>query len=151
MNKLLRTAIFLSASAACFISCTNSTSAEPGATRTANIKNPLIGSWKFDTTSSVVHNAVYAANAGLNDKQQAQTKKFIQLMEGSTVTFTADTITTTSGSDVQSMNYTVKSSDENGNIVIVDKSGAPATYSVSGNSLSNTVPAYHFVAVYKKQ
>ncbi len=145
MNKILLP--ILVGSLALLSSCT--TPAPPPAA--AASVNPLLGTWKFDFTSSVVYNAAYAANAGLSDAQQAQTKKFIGLMEGSTVTFTADTISTVADGNTESMKYTVKSSDANGNVVIANSAGAESTYSVSGTTLSNTVPEYNFVTVYKKQ
>lgn len=119
----------------------------------AAVTNPLLGMWLFDATAtaSAVHNAVYAANTGLDEAQQQQTKKFIELSTGSTVTFTADTITTTvPGGKSESMKYTLKSVDDSGNVIIADASGTVATYSVSGYTLINNVPQFKFVAVYKK-
>ncbi len=113
--------------------------------------NPLVGTWKFDFTGSVVHNAAYAANAGLTDAQQSQTKKLIDISNDSSVIFTEDTITAMAGGSQESMKYTVKSADANGNVIIANEAGQESTYSVSGNTLINTVPDYHFVAVYKKQ
>lgn len=150
MKELLQTALLASSTLAGLSSCTSPAADSPSAMPTANQKNPLIGIWKFDFQSAVVYNAVYAANANLSENQKDHSKKYIELMEGSTVTFTADTITTKSGADVQSMKYTMKSCDQNGNVVIVDQSGTPANYTVSNNTLSNTVHEYNFVAVYKK-
>lgn len=113
--------------------------------------NPLPGIWKFDYTKSVVHNSVYAANAGHTDAQQAQTKKFLELSSGSTVTFTGDTITTrTLDGQTASMKYTAKSVDAAGNVVIANPAGAESSYSVSGDMLINTAPELGFVSVYKK-
>src|SRR5436190_13445150 len=92
MKSILTCAIL--ATAALFTSCTTPAGPveKPVATAAAN---PLIGRWLFDANASAVHNAAYAANEGLSEAQLQQTKKFIKLSEGSIVTFTADTITTT--------------------------------------------------------
>ena len=150
MKDMLRITLLASTLLIGLFSCTHPASDTLVATQSIGQKNPLIGTWKFDFQSAVVYNAVNAANANLSETQIAQSKKYIELMDDSTVTFTADTITTKSGAGTQSMKYSLKSSDDNGNVVIVDQSGSPANYTVSSATLSNTVPEYNFVAVYKK-
>jgi hypothetical protein len=150
MKEPLRTTLLASTLLTGLLSCSQPVSDTPATTQSTGHTNPLIGTWKFDFTSAVVYNAVYAANANLSESQKAQSKKYIELMDDSTVTFTDDTITTKSSAGTQSMKYILKSSDDNGNVVIVDQSGTPANYTVSGKTLSNSVPEYNFVAVYKK-
>lgn len=144
MNKTLR--LLLPAAVSLVLaSCTTTDGPQQSAAA-----NPLLGTWQFDPTASVVHNAVYSANANLTEAQQRQVKQLLDLSEGSTISFTPDLVTTTIRTGAsESMKYTVKSVDANGNIVIADSSGAEATYSVSGGTLMSPAPQYHFVGVYK--
>jgi hypothetical protein len=111
--------------------------------------NPLLGSWKFDSSKSVVHTVAYSANSGSLGTSNDKTRELVKLSEGSTVSFTANTITMTlADGRSTSMEYSVKSQDGNGNVTIVNPQGQESAYSVSGNKLISSVPEMNFVAVY---
>jgi len=130
-------------------SCTTPGTPDPAPTAAA--ANPLLGTWKFDSSATVVHTVAYGANSGSLGSSGDKTKELIKLSEGSTVNFTSHTITMTiADGRSTSMEYTIKSLDGNGNVTIVNPQGLESAYSVSGNKLISPMPEMNFVAVYAR-
>lgn len=114
--------------------------------------NPLIGTWKFDGASSVVHTVTMLANKGAAGQNSDNTKKMVEMSEGSTVTFTEKELTVriADGRSI-STEYSIQSRDGNGNYVVVDSKGNPSSYAIAGSKLINPAPEVNFVSVYVKQ